>query len=622
MPSRHWISLRSQDLITFFVTSLSESSQSQSQSQSHYNLSLEPGVTDLSSQFEAIKVSQSSFNSQPHSVTSSTLTRTPIRLLVIMEETQQQHSTITTRVIEETQMVQQEMDAPEYRNGYDAVGTSSPPRDETNENDEVCGDVMEKELVPEENLPQHQPAGNGDDVTEDDEPTISSRAALRQVDSIVKPAETSIFGPYPETVEHNEVEETTRVTKEPAKRYASTSSHKLGKMYDDEDEEEDEEVIEQIAEKDALTDDDDDDSRQAGIENANIVHANGNEEDPNEEMHVDQEVSDGIVTSSTSSKKRKRSPVRQVAVSVAVPHVPEEEDETNEPSEGESTRSDSPTPIAPKATSKSSILPKTIKSASKSASKPTPKKNPKPKAKAKATPLSTTPASRKRTTASATPANTKLNVVFSNSTTQDRPQIMQQFLALGARKAEKVTSKSDVLVVGNGSIMKTPKLLLAVALGKPVVRDEWVTECAKAGKLVDMDDYMPKDTTDIEWKVDNQGRQDLFKGKHLLVTPALKKFYGLKMWEEIQLLADAVGFVSITSTSARNAKLSRETIIVGKETEDLDLISLIEDENICYSKDLLSSSILRGNLDGIEEFVIKVKPQPGKQAAKRRKSAP
>jgi len=202
---------------------------------------------------------------------------------------------------------------------------------------------------------------------------------------------------------------------------------------------------------------------------------------------------------------------------------------------------------------------------------------------------------------------------------------MQQFLALGAKKVEKVTSKSDVLVVGNGAIMKTPKLLLAVALGQPIVRDEWVTECAKAGKFVDMDDYMPKNTTDIDWKdilgEDQCGRQDLFKGTHLLVTPALKKSYG-KMWEDIQVLADVIGFESVTSTSARNANLSRDTIVIGKETEDLDLISLIEEDVTCYSKDLLSSSILKGNLDRNDEFIVKIKPQPGKQTAKRRRSAP
>lgn len=516
----------------------------------------------------------------------------------------------------------QEMDAPKYHNGYDdALGMSSPPRDEKDDaRDSVCSHVIEKELVPKENLPQQQPTGNADDdMTEDDEQTTNdttTRAAFEEADTIVKRSsgETSIFGPYSETAEHNEPASSLRNSV--PKRYASTtSSNKSGKMYDDEDdevEEEDEEVVNQIVEEDTFIEDE-------------IVE---------EAVQPSGDV-DGTVTSSTSSKKRKRAVVRQEVVSIAVPPAPAEEDVANEETEdeGESTRSESPTPASLKANAKSSTLPKgATRIASKSALKPTPKKTSKPKAKStkatkvKATPVpATTSASRKRPTASATPANTKLNVAFSNSTTQDRPGTMQQFLALGAKKVEKVTSKSDVLVVGNGAILKTPKLLLAVALNLPIVRDEWVTKCAKAGKFVDKEDCMPKNTSDVEWEgilgEQQCDRQELFSGKHLIVTPALKKSYG-KMWEDIQVLADVIGFESVTSTSARNANLSRDTIVIGKETEDLDLISLIEEDVTCYSKDLLSSSILRGDLKGIDDFIVKIKPQPGKQAAKRRKSAP
>jgi len=204
---------------------------------------------------------------------------------------------------------------------------------------------------------------------------------------------------------------------------------------------------------------------------------------------------------------------------------------------------------------------------------------------------------------------------------------MKQFSALGTRKVEEVNDKSDVLVVANGTPTKTLKLLMAVALGKPIVREQWVTECVKAGAFVDMDDYMPKNAFDIEWKdilgEHQTNRRDLFKGRHLMVTPALKKYYGSKMWEDVQALAEVVGFVSTTSSSARNVNsFPEDTIIIGRETEDLDLISLVEDNITCYSKDMLPSSILRGDLADIDKFIVKIKPQPGTQAAKRRKSAP
>jgi len=209
----------------------------------------------------------------------------------------------------------------------------------------------------------------------------------------------------------------------------------------------------------------------------------------------------------------------------------------------------------------------------------------------------------------------------------EKTSVMKQFLKMGVEKVEKVTSKCDLLVVGNGEPAKTSKLLMAVALGKPVVRDEWVIACVRAKGFVDQDPYLPKDAFDLDWK-DTLGsdRKQLFKGKDLLITPALKKEYKGKMWEDIKVLAQAVGFSSTISSSARNAvkaeKADKETtVILGKQTEDLDLISFNNEGFTCYSKDLLSMSILKGHLDDKENFIIEPK-QLSKQAAKRRKSAP
>lgn len=201
---------------------------------------------------------------------------------------------------------------------------------------------------------------------------------------------------------------------------------------------------------------------------------------------------------------------------------------------------------------------------------------------------------------------------------------MKQFLELGVKKVEQVTSTCDILVVGNGAPAKTPKLLMAVALGKPIVRDEWVTASVHASEFVDQDLYLPMDAFDLKWKdILESDRRQLFKGKDLLITPALRKEYRANMWEDIQTLAQVVGFGSTSSSSARSAfKADKEkTVVLGKETEDFDLISLHDEGFACYSKDLLSMSILKGHLNDKDDFIITPKQLP-KKAVKRRKSAP
>lgn len=200
---------------------------------------------------------------------------------------------------------------------------------------------------------------------------------------------------------------------------------------------------------------------------------------------------------------------------------------------------------------------------------------------------------------------------------------MKNFTALGPRKVEKVTEKScDVLVVGNGDLAKTAKLLLAVAWGKPVVRDEWVAECAKQGKVLDTSQYPAKKTWGIDLNATSgRDRCRLFAGRSLYITPALKKEYG-DGYQAIQQLAKVVGFTSVTSKPARGASIKDYTVVLAKETDDLDASTLLDLGYTCYCKDLLSFSILRGELDlEHDEFKIAERATAQKSKTKRRKSA-
>lgn len=151
------------------------------------------------------------------------------------------------------------------------------------------------------------------------------------------------------------------------------------------------------------------------------------------------------------------------------------------------------------------------------------------------------------------------------------------------------------------------KVIQAIALGVPIVTDKWLIESAKTEDFLDLSSFKPSVAQqEKEWGFDLEKvwgvAQTPFKGYTLYFTPALKKTY--TNFREMDRVCQTVGAKVTTKRTAKN----EQVIVLAKEEEDPDADKMIEDGEICYHKDLLTTSILRGTLDlDSDEFKIKAK---------------
>jgi len=191
-------------------------------------------------------------------------------------------------------------------------------------------------------------------------------------------------------------------------------------------------------------------------------------------------------------------------------------------------------------------------------------------------------------------------VAFSNSAIPDKPQLAK-FIKNHCKALDKDSMSFDVLVVGRGKLKKTSKLLQAFANAASIVTDEWVVQSSKAGHLLQLDHFTPTDRAhEEEWGIKiaeamGHDRSSLFAGKTLFITPGLKKEYG-KGYNDIVELAALVGIEEVISKPARSLKPNQDTIVLGLEEGDNDVEKILE-QGTCYSKDFLSTSIIRGTVD-------------------------
>lgn len=203
-------------------------------------------------------------------------------------------------------------------------------------------------------------------------------------------------------------------------------------------------------------------------------------------------------------------------------------------------------------------------------------------------------------------------VLFSNSTLPNLPKIMNAAKSMGVEVIEKAESGTfDVLAVGKGELKKTSKLLLAVALGKPVVFDEWLSKSVKAKKLLATSKFAVHDAKrQKEWGYDPTNvsdRGDLLQGMTIHVTPALKELWGTTAFSDVTTLAKALGAKTVVVGKYKRAKEGDiRAIALGLESGDGDCNTLLSKGETCYNRDLITISVLRGTLDlDSEEFVIK-----------------
>ncbi|KAI9813478.1 MAG: hypothetical protein M1827_004154 [Pycnora praestabilis] len=204
-------------------------------------------------------------------------------------------------------------------------------------------------------------------------------------------------------------------------------------------------------------------------------------------------------------------------------------------------------------------------------------------------------------------------IVFSNSNIPQRANLMK---FLRKHKCEVVDNVSEqganFLCVGKGALKRTGKLILSVCFGKNIVSDDWIVESSRAGCLLDPGQYLPSDPgAETQWHFSLQaaierGKQRLrvFEGWNLHFTPALKR-ENESAFDELKQIALGAGANTVVAKLPREkAKELNKTLIFASE-DDIGLEPLLDGGWAVHSKELISSSILRGTLEvSNDEFKV------------------
>ncbi|KAI9718867.1 MAG: hypothetical protein M1828_006556 [Chrysothrix sp. TS-e1954] len=232
---------------------------------------------------------------------------------------------------------------------------------------------------------------------------------------------------------------------------------------------------------------------------------------------------------------------------------------------------------------------------------------------------------------SKTPKTIPHRLAFSNSTIPDRPAIMKFLLAQPGFTIVKSPTPDnyDALLVGAGlPLPKTHKLLMTVALGKPVISDAWLRDSVTNGSLLPTAAYLPvsaggtkKQITSPDLKPDNIPRNTLMRNKTLFITPALKREYA-REYANVPSLASLLSVRAVICKPLRSIDPAPTDVILGSQKEtDPDAIGLMERGLAVFTKQMLSMSILRGELD-IESEEFRMREPAGKSGKVQGKSAP
>ncbi|KAI4164393.1 MAG: hypothetical protein LQ342_002040 [Letrouitia transgressa] len=233
-----------------------------------------------------------------------------------------------------------------------------------------------------------------------------------------------------------------------------------------------------------------------------------------------------------------------------------------------------------------------------------------------------------RETASATPSQKlSINVLFASSTSVDDSPALTSFLAKQKVRSVKSVKDCQVLCVGKGELKRTSNLILAILAGKDVVRDTWIWESAKLGKLLDCSAFLAEDLEhEYEWgttlaEAVQRGRQGVrpLQGWWFNITRAARKELG-KGYDDIKEIAVTAGAEGVQNTIPRKSPDQAPRTIVIASARDTDMHTLQERGWKVFTKELIIMSILRGVLDvDSAEFMIQQETQGVVGITKKRK---
>lgn len=207
-----------------------------------------------------------------------------------------------------------------------------------------------------------------------------------------------------------------------------------------------------------------------------------------------------------------------------------------------------------------------------------------------------------------------LKILFASSTSIDKRSRTMRFLASNGVKTAKSVVDCDVLCVGKGDLKKTSNLVLAVLHGKEIVTDDWVLHSASKGELLDIHDYLARDPVkEAEWGTNlseaiRRGNENVkpLLGRVFRFTTAAQQDLGKGFLElkEIAMLAGAKSVLVDIPGISNVGDLRASVWIVAPNDPELRRIE--EAGCKCFSKDIITLSVLRGALDdNSDEFLIR-----------------
>ena len=223
-----------------------------------------------------------------------------------------------------------------------------------------------------------------------------------------------------------------------------------------------------------------------------------------------------------------------------------------------------------------------------------------------------------------------MKVVFASSVSVDKSKVIIEFLSTHGIRQVKNVAEADILCVGkNTELKRTHNLISAVASGKRVITDNWVIDSAKQDELLDLKDYEAKDPRrEAEWGTTlsdavERGRQGVkvLSDWTVCFTSNAKTKLG-KGFSELKQICLLSGATSVqSSTPKKSPEKPISTLVIAAE-DDKELDTLYANGWQPYVKDIITYSILRGNLDvNSDEFSIRNKkstpPSTGRKKRKR-----
>ncbi|KAK6007770.1 hypothetical protein QM012_004584 [Aureobasidium pullulans] len=217
-------------------------------------------------------------------------------------------------------------------------------------------------------------------------------------------------------------------------------------------------------------------------------------------------------------------------------------------------------------------------------------------------------------------------VLYSNTKITERLATIKLLKKHGASITEDIKS-ANFLCVGPCELLKTPKLLHSLTLGKTIVTDDWVSKSVAAGFLLDTSEFLPEELKATK----HLDRTKIFSGQVIYVTPAQRSVYK-RGWDDVMAIIRQAGGTNPLTGPLSKLDTSSITLYIGADKDDNVAAKLQEQGEKVYKKDILGASIVQGELlladESLElppaESVLpegtKVEPKSAKKGGRKKKT--